>query len=137
LTPLCAYYNSQHRLSYVKSQCITNSLCHAAGNLEQFTGIDRFLLSARSLRPGGATALLCAGIDSDVIKLLGRWKSDAMFRYLRIQAHIHQDNISQRMLDHGSYTFAPGKFVVAADMPLPRETPRAFADVINHYEIDD
>jgi hypothetical protein len=46
-----------------------------------------------------------------------------MFRYLRIQAHIHQDNISQRMLDHGSYTFAPGKFVVAADMPLPCETP--------------
>jgi hypothetical protein len=46
-----------------------------------------------------------------------------MFRYLRIQAHIHQDIISQRMLDHGSYTFAPGKFVVAANMPIPRETP--------------
>jgi hypothetical protein len=58
-----------------------------------------------------------------------------MFRYLRIQEHIHQDNIS--LLDHGSYTFAPGKFVVAADMPLSRETPRAFADVLNHYEIDD
>jgi hypothetical protein len=60
----------------------------------------------------------------------------AMFRYLRIQAHIHQDNISQRMLDHGSYTFAPGKFIAAANMPLPCETPPAFADVINHYKID-
>jgi hypothetical protein len=60
-----------------------------------------------------------------------------MFSYLRIQAHIHQDNISQWMLDHGSYTFALGKFVVAANIPLPCETPRAFADVINHYEIDD
>jgi hypothetical protein len=60
-----------------------------------------------------------------------------MFRYLRIQAHIHQDNISQRMLDHGSYTFAPGKFVMAADMPLPRKTPRAFAEVIHHYKIND
>jgi hypothetical protein len=30
-----------------------------------------------------------------------------MFRYLRIQAHIHQSNIAQRMLDHGSYTFLP------------------------------
>jgi hypothetical protein len=134
---LCAYYNSRHQLSYVKSTFITNGLCHAAGNLEQFTGIDRFLLSARSLCPGGATALLCAGINSDVIKLLGRWKSDAMFRYLRIQAHIHQSNIAQRMLDHGSYTFAPGKFIAASDMPLPCETPRAFADVINHYKIDD
>jgi hypothetical protein len=137
LTPLCAYHDSQRQLSYVKSSFITNGLRHAAGKLEQFTGIDRFLLSARSLRPGGATALLCAGIDSDVIKLLGHWKSDAMFRYLRIQVHIHQDNISQRMLDHGSYTFAPGKFVVAANMPLPRETPRAFADDLNHYKIND
>jgi hypothetical protein len=69
--------------------------------------------------PWGATALLRAGIDSDVIKLLGQWKSNAMFRYLRIQAHIHQDNISQQMLDHGFYTFAPGKFVMAANMPSP------------------
>jgi integrase len=134
---LCAYYDSRHQLSYVKSTFITNGLRHAAGTLEQFTGIDCFLLSAHSLRPGGATALLCAGIDSDVIKLLGRWKSDAMFRYLRIQVHIHQSNIAQRMLNHGSYTFAPGKFVAAADMPLPCETPRAFADVITPYEIND
>jgi hypothetical protein len=70
-TPLCAYYDLHRRLSYVKSTFITNCLCHAAGNLKQFTGIDRFLLSASSLRPGGATALLCAGINSDVIKLLG------------------------------------------------------------------
>jgi hypothetical protein len=133
--PLCAYYNSRHQLSYIKSTFITNGLRHAARNLEQFTGIDRFLLSAHSLRPGGATAHLCAGIDSNVIKLLGQWKSDAMFlRYLRIQVHIHQDNISQRMLDHGSYTFAPGKYIEAANMPLPRETPRAFANVINHYQ---
>jgi hypothetical protein len=68
---LCAYYDSHHRLSYVKSTFNTKGLCHAAGNLEQFTGIDGFLLSARSPRPGGATALLCAGIVSDVIKLLG------------------------------------------------------------------
>jgi hypothetical protein len=55
---------------YVKSQFITNGLRHAAGNLEQYTGIDRFLLSAHSLRPGGANALLCTGINSDIIKLL-------------------------------------------------------------------
>jgi hypothetical protein len=70
-TPLYAYYNLHRRLSYVKSQFITNGLRRASGNLKQYTGIDRFLLSARSLHPGDATALLCAGIDSDVIKLLG------------------------------------------------------------------
>jgi hypothetical protein len=31
LTPLCAYYDSHHQLSYVKSQFITNGLRHAAG----------------------------------------------------------------------------------------------------------
>jgi hypothetical protein len=105
--------------------------------MKQLSGIDPFLLSARSLRPGGATALLCAGIDSAIIKLLGRWKSDAMFRYLRIQAHVHQTNIAQKMLDHGSYTFAPGTYTEAHDMPLPVQTPRAFAHVINHFELYD
>lgn len=136
-TPLCGYYDSHHQLSYVKSSFITNGLRYAAKDLQQLSGIDPFLLSARSLRPGGATALLCAGIDSDVIKLLGRWKSDAMFRYLRIQSHIYQQNISQRMLDHGSYTFAPGAFTKDADMPLPIETPQAFSQVINHMELYD
>jgi hypothetical protein len=60
-----------------------------------------------------------------------------MFRYLRIQVHIHQSDIAQWMLDHGSYTFAPGKFVTAAGTPLPCKTPPAFADIINHYKIDD
>jgi hypothetical protein len=54
LTPWCAYYDLHCRLSYVKSHFITNGLRHAAGNLEQYTNIDRFLLSACSLHPGGA-----------------------------------------------------------------------------------
>jgi len=41
------------------------------------------------------------------------------------------------MLDHGSYTFAPSVYTADADMPLPTQTPVAFADVINHFEIDD
>jgi hypothetical protein len=60
-----------------------------------------------------------------------------MFRYLRIQAHVHQTNIAQQMLDHGSYTFAPGSYTEASDMPLPAQTPRAFADIINHFELYD
>jgi len=136
-TPLCAYYDSHKRLSYVKSTFITNGLRHSANSLKALSGIDPFLLSARSLRPGGATALLCAGIDSDVIKLLGRWKSDAMFRYLRIQSHVANSNIAQKMLDNGSYTFAPGVYTADADMPLPEQTPAAFAQVLNHFEIDD
>jgi hypothetical protein len=37
-------------------------------------------LTARSTRSGGAMALLCGGVDADRIRLLGRWRSDAIFR---------------------------------------------------------
>ena len=136
-TPLCAYYDSSNNLSYIPPKFITTGLRHSAKDLHNTLGIDPDLLSARSLRPGGATALLCAGIDKDSIQLLGRWKSDAMLRYLRIQAHVHATNFAQLMLDHGSYSFAPGTYTADADMPLPQETPTAFAQVLNHVELFD
>jgi hypothetical protein len=40
----------------------------------------------RSTRAGGAMALLCAGVNFDRIRLLGRWRSDKMYRYLHVQA---------------------------------------------------
>ena len=76
-------------------------------------------------------------IDPDNIQLLGRWKSDAMFRYLRIQAHVHTNNFAQNMLDHGSYTFAPGSFTEDHDMPLPLQTPDSFVEVLDHNELFD
>jgi hypothetical protein len=136
-TALCEYYDSSNTLSSIKSAYITNGLRYSAADMQATSGIDPKLLSARSLRPGGATALLCANIDKDAIQLLGRWKSDAMLRYLRIQAHVHSMNYAQLMLDHGSYTFAPGTFTAAADMPLPQETPTAFIEVLNHHELFD
>jgi site-specific recombinase XerD len=84
-----------------------NNARHSANNIQHLTGIDPSLLSARNLRPGGATALLCTGIDTDVIQLLGHWKSDAMLRYLRVAALAHTSNLSQQMLTAGTYTFAP------------------------------
>lgn len=135
--PLCDYYDNKGQRSSIKPAWIKHGLRWSAIDLVGETGIDPKLMSARSLRPGGATALLCANIDSDVIMLLGRWKSNAMFRYLRIQAHIHADNFAQKMLDHGSYTFAPGSFTSDHDMPLPLQTPEAFIEVLDHNELFD
>ena len=53
-------------------------------------GIPAASISCRSLRPGGATALLCAGVDDETIKLIGRWQSDAMLRYLRVDATMYK-----------------------------------------------
>ena len=43
-------------------------------------------VTARSLRSGGAMALLCGRVDKEILQLLGRWKSEAMFHYLHAQA---------------------------------------------------
>ena len=65
-------------------------------------------VSARSLRSAGAMALLCAHVDSDTIRLLGRWRSDEMLRYLHVQAQPIMHQFSQRMLHAGSYTMLTG-----------------------------
>jgi hypothetical protein len=36
---------------------------------------------SRALYTGGAMALLCARVVTNIIKMVGRWRSEAMFRY--------------------------------------------------------
>ena len=134
-TPICTYWDDNNVKRSADSKLITNGLRHAANSVKHLTGIPGDLISARSLRPGGATALLCAGTDKDVIQLLGRWKSDAMLRYLRIQAHTQSDNFAQKMLDHGAYTFAPGTCTTAQAQPVPLEAPAAFVELLHHSEL--
>jgi len=134
-TPIHTHYNRfDNQWHEVKATFITNALRHAAAELEPTTGIKPSLISARSLRPGGATALLCAGVDKDAIQLLGRWKSDAMLRYLRIQAASLAHNYAQKMLDHGSYTFHPTNFEAGG---LPNKVPENLAAIMAHDELYD
>ena len=105
-----------------KSAHVTNALHHAARQHKTRTGILADKITATSLRPGSATALLCANVGTEAIVLLGRWKSDAMFRYLRVQAATA--NFSQQMLDAGNFTFTPSVFKRAG---LPNEAPAAVA----------
>ena len=117
---------------YTSPDHITNGHRHAAKTLESTTGISYKKLTARSLWPGGATALLCANVDRDAIMLLGRWKSDAMLRYLRIQAAVHAHEFSQRMLDSGSFPFVPAN---SQSGGLPQEAPAPVAELLAHDEL--
>jgi hypothetical protein len=65
-------------------------------------------VSVRSTRAGGAMALLCAGIDSNIICLVGRWRSDEMYRYLHVQAQLIMNGLSAAMLRGGSFRLTPG-----------------------------
>ena len=64
-------------------------------------------------------ALICGNVDKDKIQLMGRWKSDAVFRYLHAQALPLVHNLAAIMLRHGAFTLLPGQ-----DIPL--EAPPEF-----------
>lgn len=110
-TPLCAF-KVNNRWKYVTSKLITITLRAATISLPHlnYTAAD---VSARSLRSGGAMALICGNVDKDRIQLQGRWKSDAIFRYLHAQALPLVHNLASIMLQHGSFTLLPGN-----DIPL-------------------
>jgi hypothetical protein len=52
-------------------------------------------------------SLLCADVDTDKIRLLGRWKSDEMLRYLHVQALLIVAPLVTMMVQHGFFSFIP------------------------------
>jgi hypothetical protein len=51
--------------------------------------------------------LLFAKVDSDTIRLLGRWRSDEMLCYLHVQAFPLVAPLAFQMLHHGHFTLMP------------------------------
>ena len=56
-------------------------------------------------------ALLCGKVDQDLIKMLGRWHSDAMMRYLHLQAFPIMRQFAPAMFNNGTFTFLPNETV--------------------------
>ena len=101
---LASYYSNNRRLR-IRSEAVTVHIKEAARASFHTTGISATDLTARSLRAGGAMALLCGHCDSDTIKLLGRWHSDAMMRYLHQEAQPVLQQLAKKMFNSGRYTF--------------------------------
>ena len=99
----------------VKANDVTERTKQAAAANFNATGIKPSELSARSLRAGGAMALLCGNVDFDLIQMLGRWHSDAMIRYLHLQAQPVSQQLAAKMFNHGTYNFLPTETVPIAD----------------------
>jgi hypothetical protein len=65
-------------------------------------------VSVRSRRAGGAMmALLCAGVDGDRLRMIGRWRSDEMYRYLHVQAQPVMNGLAAAMLRGGDFRLTP------------------------------
>ncbi|MGH7974089.1 MAG: hypothetical protein ACREBR_01085 [bacterium] len=86
---------------------ITTALRHATAIIGPPLGILFNNISARSLRSGGATALLCSRVPTDTIRLMGRWRSDEVLRYLHVQAQPVVQPFAQLMVQFGQYSLAP------------------------------
>ena len=88
---------------FVQPACITAFLRTSAVALSPELGFSASDVSARSTRSGGAMALLCAGIDGDRIRLIGRWRSDEMYRYLHVQAQPVMNGVAAAMFRGGTF----------------------------------
>lgn len=104
-TPLCHVYSPMGR-TMVRAKDITAILRQACHNSPEFN-VPANSVTARSLRASGAMALLCQSVDPNIIRLLGRWRSDEMFRYLHLQAEPLMHGFAKRMLLGGNYRLLP------------------------------
>lgn len=109
-TPLASFFIT--RWSAVTPADITATLRTAVTALGPaalgFTSSD---VSARCLRASGAMALLCAHVDTDIIRLIGRWRSDEMLRYLHLQAEPVMRHFAANMLTGGNFVLHPNTVV--------------------------
>ena len=131
--PLYAYFipaTARKKASWgnVTTKHLTMALRLAAATCENVTGIPPKLINARSLRAGGATALLCAGVGKDITKILGRWRSDAVDLYLRTSTFTLTAGYSKLMVQHGAYKFAPDQVESTLPHSLPEDAPPFIQD---------
>ena len=69
-----------------------------------FSGDD---VGTHSIRAGGATTMVLAKVDTYVIKLQGRWKSDAFMKYIRKQVQQFSSDISDKMILKEHFNHVP------------------------------
>ena len=114
---LAAYHNGRS-WGCVTPSDISDALRGAVRHLGPTLGFLPSDVSARSLRAAGAMALLCSGVDTDMIKLIGRWRSDEMLRYLHVQARPVMQGFARQMLLAGDYTLHPNRAAAGTDSQI-------------------
>jgi hypothetical protein len=110
-TPIARYFD-RGKWHNVTSTHISTTLNKAAVTfLGPTLGFLASYVSARSLRAAGAMTLLCTHVDTEIIRLVGWWRSDEMLHYLHVQAKPTMRGFSARMLQHGSFVLLPNNKV--------------------------
>ncbi|KAI2503360.1 hypothetical protein MHU86_11080 [Fragilaria crotonensis] len=75
---------------------------------EERLGLQASGIGTHSIRSGAAMAMHLAGVPSETIQMVGRWRSQTFMRYLRIQVPDSTLGVAARMTSRQSfYTIAP------------------------------
>lgn len=122
-TPLCTVFTAPLASTSITSQHLTTALRSVATTLYPITGFPASDVSARALRAGGAMALLCARVDDNIIKLVGRWRSDQMLRYLHLQAYPQMHTFAPLMVTGGTFRLLHNQPLPAPALPLLAQVP--------------
>ena len=113
-TPINAYRTqSTLHFRYIQAADLTRRIRAALLAIHPHPGYTAKDVSVRLTRAGGAMALLCVGVDRNRIRMIGRWRSDELFRYLHVQAHPNMTGIAAAMLRGGSYQRVPSRSFVS------------------------
>ena len=110
-TPLAHCCTDGSAVTPIKPALISDTIKLAVRFLGPTLGFLPKDITPRCLRASGANALFCAGVDTDVIRLIGRWRSDEMLRYLHTQVGPLLRGFSGRMLQGGTFTLIPNQEV--------------------------
>lgn len=94
-TPLFTYYRENDNAYIITDRMMTRYLKAIALSVE----VDK-PPTIGALRCTGATALLEGNIPTSLIKLLGRWRSDEVFRYLHTQSEPMMQRLTDVLVEH-------------------------------------
>ena len=94
-------------LCYIKSSDITKALKSTARIHGAEFGIGPDDVSTGCLRSTGAMALFCGSVDVSRIRILGRWQSWTMLRYLHFKSWAVMRGLSAAMLQGGKIDMLP------------------------------
>ncbi|KAL7548224.1 hypothetical protein ACHAWF_016570 [Thalassiosira exigua] len=83
---------------------ITLLLCQTVCYLGTTLGFHSSVVSTRCICAVGITAILIGKVDTGVIRLGSRWRSDEMIHYLHVQAATLMSDYTRRMLHTGDYS---------------------------------
>ena len=122
-TPLHTYFTSSSSTKRITSTQLTKRLRTSCTEIGSTLGLAPKEISAKALRAGGAMALIRANVDPLKVRMMGRWKSWVMLRYLHRSA-MNTSDLSEKMLTGGN-------FVIPRHAMLPTDASNLLKPVLD------